>query len=70
MRKLTPREEDDIRILIRHALEDMDYGGGGSYSLDPGVESKPDVRSIERAKRGIATIARLLEELRLFGTNR
>lgn len=62
--QITRKEEDDIRILIRHALEDMSYEGGGTYSIDPGGKAKADKHSIERAKRGIAVIARLLEILR------
>jgi hypothetical protein len=63
--QITRKEEDDIRILIRHALEDMEYGGGGTYTLDAGTDDqRADEKSIERAKRGIATIARLLEALR------
>lgn len=60
--KLTRKEIEDIRILIRHALEDISYKGGGTYSIDPGGECKPDTRSIERAKRGIALISQLIEE--------
>lgn len=63
MKKLTKQQEDDIRILIRHALEDMDYGGGGTYVLDVGTDNqREDERSIKRAKRAIATISWMLEE--------
>jgi hypothetical protein len=64
--KITRKEEEDIRILIRHALEDMDYGAGGTYNVitDDPSEEVTDKHSIDRAKRGIATIARLLESLK------
>jgi hypothetical protein len=62
---ITRTEEDDIRILIRHALDDMYYEEEGTYVLEAGTDDqRADEKSIERAKRGIATIARLLESLK------
>ena len=63
-KRLTPREIDDVRIVITHALTDMKYGGGGTYSIDPSGEQIADERLIKRAKLGIAHIARWLEEQR------
>lgn len=62
---LTKTEIEEVRVLIAHALEDLSYGGEGTYTLlDKDGERTEDERLIKKAKRGIATVARLLEELK------
>lgn len=65
--KLTNQNKIDLQTLIRHTLDDIAYGEGGTYNCtDPedqdSCDNIFDEKSAERANRAIQLIKKLIAE--------
>jgi hypothetical protein len=52
----------EIEVLIRHTLQDLSYGVGGSYVADDGESM--DKREAAAARRAVETLKGMLEQMR------
>lgn len=58
------REEEAMRCVLFHVMQDMSYGGGGTFSsqeMDENGDYKVDTKEMAKAKRGIECFNWILE---------
>jgi hypothetical protein len=60
------REEEAMRCVLKHVKEDINYGGGGTFS-DRTPDDDIDMKEIEKAKRGVRLIEWIIDTYKKGG---
>jgi hypothetical protein len=59
--RLSKRQVEALRTLIKHALEDLDYGVGGTYVLAGSNSTKMREGEVTKAKEAIRFLSLMIE---------